>query len=133
MFVNVCHDEFMPAALAASSTSLTVLETCCSPVTSAVMSQADAETLATALKALADPARLRLISIVAASDAGEVCVCDFTGPIGLSQPTVSHHLRILVEAGVLTREQRGRWAYYRLVPDALGALSRLIAAPSFEA
>jgi ArsR family transcriptional regulator, arsenate/arsenite/antimonite-responsive transcriptional repressor len=67
-----------------------------------------------------------LISIVAASDLGEVCVCDFTGPIGLSQPTVSHHLKILVDAGVLTREQRGKWAYYRLVPTALDRLGRLI-------
>jgi ArsR family transcriptional regulator len=120
----------MPAMSKATLAPLTVLEACCSPVTGTVMSQADAETLATALKALAEPARLRLISIVAASDNGEVCVCDFTGPIGLSQPTVSHHLRILVDAGVLTREQRGKWAYYRIVPDALDALSRLIAAPA---
>jgi ArsR family transcriptional regulator, arsenate/arsenite/antimonite-responsive transcriptional repressor len=110
--------------------SLTVLESCCSPVTGEVLDQADAERLAAALKAIADPARLRLISIVAASDSGEVCVCDFTGPIGLSQPTVSHHLKILVDAGVLTREQRGKWAYYRLVPDALDALGRLITTPT---
>ena len=105
---------------------LTVLETCCSPVTGQVLGQADAERLAGALKAIADPARLRLISMVAASESGEVCVCDFTGPIGLSQPTVSHHLKILVDAGVLAREQRGKWAYYRLVPDALDTLGRLI-------
>src|SRR5918997_5714165 len=109
---------------------LTVLETCCSPVTGQILDQADAERLAAALKAIADPARLRLISIVAASDSGEVCVCDFTGPIGLAQPTVSHHLKILVDAGVLAREQRGNWAYYRLVPDALDTLARLITAPS---
>lgn len=119
----------MPAA-APSPRSLTVLQNCCSPVTGQMLSAADAETLAAALKALADPARLRLISIVAASDTGEVCVCDFTGPVGLSQPTVSHHLKILVDAGLLTREQRGRWAYYRLVHDALDTLSRLIAAPA---
>src|SRR5918997_1060510 len=109
---------------------LTVLETCCSPFTGQVLDQADAEKLAGALKAIADPARLRLISMVAASQSGEVCVCDFTGPIGLSQPTVSHHLKILVDAGVLAREQRGKWAYYRLVPDALDTLRRLITAPS---
>ena len=109
---------------------LTVLETCCSPVTGQVLGQADAERLAGALKAIADPARLRLISIVAASESGEVCVCDFTGRIGLSQPTVSHHLRILVEGGVLAREQRGKWAYYRLVPDALDTLGRLITKPA---
>ena len=109
---------------------LTVLETCCSPVTGQVLGQADAERLAGALKAIADPARLRLISMVAASASGEVCVCDFTGPIGLSQPTVSHHLKILVDGGVLAREQRGKWAYYRLVPEALDTLGRLITTPA---
>ena len=109
---------------------LTVLEACCSPVTGQVLGQADAERLAGALKAIADPARLRLISIVAASASGEVCACDFTAPLRLSQPTVSHHLKILVDAGVLAREQRGKWAYYRLVPDALDALGRVISAPS---
>src|ERR687897_3356546 len=98
---------------------LAMLQNCCSPVTGQVLDQANAEQLAGALKAVADPARLRLISMIAASQSGEVCVCDFTGPIGLSQPTVSHHLRILVDGGVLTREQRGKWAYYRLMPDAL--------------
>ena len=82
------------------------------------------------MKAIADPARLRMISIVAAADSGEVCVCDFTGPVGLSQPTVSHHLKILVDAGVLAREQRGKWAYYRLVPAALDNLGRLLTAPA---
>ena len=110
---------------------LIVLETCYSPVTGQVLDQADAERLAGALKAIADPARLRLISIVAASDSGEVCVCDFTGSVGLSQPTVSHHLKILVDAGVLAREQRGKWAYYRLVPTALDTLGRLISTPAF--
>ena len=109
---------------------LTVLESCCSPVIGHVLGQADAERLATALKAVADPARLRLISIVTASDGGEVCVCDLTGPVGLSQPTVSHHLKILVDAGILAREQRGKWAYYRLVPGALDTLGRLLASPT---
>ena len=103
---------------------------CCAPLAREPLSAEGAELLARALKAMADPARLRLVSIVASSATGEVCVCDFTGPIGLSQPTVSHHLKILVDAGLLTREQRGRWAYYRLVPDALDAMSRLIAAPT---
>jgi ArsR family transcriptional regulator len=109
---------------------LTVLESCCSPMTGQILSRADAEKLAGALKAVADPARLRLISIVAASQTGEVCACDFTSPVGLSQPTVSHHLKILVDAGLLTREQRGKWAYYRLVPAALDTLGRLISAPT---
>jgi ArsR family transcriptional regulator len=121
----------MLSAMGAPREPLIVLETCCSPVTGQVLDQADAERLAGALKAIADPARLRLISIVAASDSGEVCVCDFTGSVGLSQPTVSHHLKILVDAGVLAREQRGKWAYYRLVPTALDTLGRLISTPAF--
>jgi ArsR family transcriptional regulator len=107
-------------------TQLPLLADCCSPVVGEVMSSSQAEILATALKAVADPVRLRLISLVAAHRDGEACVCDLVDPVGLSQPTVSHHLKILVDAGILTREQRGRWAYYRLVPDALTALSRLI-------
>ncbi len=114
---------------------LPLLADCCSPVVGSVMTTSQAETLATALKAIADPARLRLISLVAAHTDGEACVCDLTDPVGLSQPTVSHHLKILVDAGILTREQRGRWAYYRLVPDALTALAEVIAPsrPSFPA
>jgi ArsR family transcriptional regulator len=108
----------------------TVLQPCCSSTIGQVLSPTDAERLAAVLKAVADPARLRLLSIVSASASGEVCVCDFTAPVGLSQPTVSHHLRVLVEAGLLTREQRGKWAYYRLVPDALDALGRLISSPA---
>ena len=116
--------------IATSPQPLTVLESCCSPVVGQVLSQAEAERLATALKAVADPARLRLISILAAADGGEVCVCDLTPPVGLSQPTVSHHLKILVDAGILTREQRGKWAYYRLVRDALDTLGQLITSPA---
>ena len=105
---------------------LPVLTECCSPVVGQVIGPADAETLATSLKAIADPTRLRLVSLVAAHEGQEACVCDLTEPVGLSQPTVSHHLKILVEAGILTREQRGRWAYYRLVPGSLTDLARLI-------
>ncbi|UCR89054.1 ArsR/SmtB family transcription factor [Mycetocola spongiae] len=79
----------------------------------------EAITLAKSLRALADPARLRLLSIIAGSPAGEVCVCDLTEPLGLGQPTVSHHLKILVEAGFLGRERRGTWAYYSPIPGAL--------------
>lgn len=89
----------------------------------------EAETLAEGFKALGDPTRLRLISLVAAHEDAEACVCELTEPVGLSQPTVSHHLRILVEAGVLSREQRGKWAYYRLVPDTLNTLAALITSP----
>ena len=98
---------------------------CCSPITREPLDVRGAEQLAQVLKALADPARLRLVSLVAAHD-GEACVCDLTAPVGLSQPTVSHHLKVLVEAGILTREQRGRWAYFRLVPGALDALAGIL-------
>jgi ArsR family transcriptional regulator len=87
---------------------------------------ADAERLAAVLKALADPVRLRLLSLVRASDAGEACVCDLTAALGISQPTVSHHLKTLVAAGVLTREKRGVWAWYRLVPETLGTVGDLL-------
>ncbi len=116
----------MTVTAPSSSTVLPVLTACCSPVVGQVISPAAAETLAAGLKALADPTRLRLVSLVAAHEDQEACVCDLTEPVGLSQPTVSHHLRILVEAGILTREQRGRWAYYRLIPDTLADLARLI-------
>lgn len=94
------------------------------------MDSGQAEALAGVLKAIAEPTRLRLLSLVAAHDGAEACVCDLTDPVGLSQPTVSHHLKVLVDAGLLHREQRGRWAYYRLVPDALQALGQLLGAVS---
>ena len=99
------------------------------PVVGQVITPAEAETLATSLKAVADPVRLRLISLVAAHADAEACVCDLTDPVGLSQPTVSHHLKVLVDAGIFTREQRGRWAYYRLVPDTLSSIARLLTTP----
>ena len=94
---------------------------CCTPVGGEVLGDRDAERLAAGLKAVADPARLKLLSIIGA--AGEVCVCDLTEPVGLSQPTVSHHLKILHDAGLVERERRGTWAYYRVVPETLEALS----------
>ncbi len=110
--------------------TLPLISDCCSPVVGRVMTAPEAETLATLLKAIADPARLRLISLVAAHEDAEACVCDLTEPVALSQPTVSHHLKVLVDAGILTRQQRGKWAYYRLVPETLNAISRLIAPPA---
>ena len=99
---------------------------CCPPLSSAPLSEADAEVLADRLKALADPARLRLMSLVLASEAGEGCICDLTDPVGLSQPTVSHHMKVLVDAGLLEREKRGRWAYFRAVPGAMDALASVL-------
>lgn len=100
-----------------------------SPLAGEPIERSDAEKLAGVLKALADPARLRLLSLIQSSPEGEACVCDLTAPIGLSQPTVSHHLRILTEAGLLEREKRGVWAYYRLVPTAIGTVAELLTPP----
>jgi ArsR family transcriptional regulator len=86
----------------------------------------EAADLSRILKAIADPARLRLLSMVAAHEGAEACVCDLTEPLGLSQPTVSHHLKVLVDAGLLTRDKRGVWAYFRLVPGALDALAGVL-------
>lgn len=99
---------------------------CCAPLQRAPLSAADAASLARILRALADPARLQLVSMVAAHEEGEACVCELTGPLGLTQPTVSHHLRVLVEAGLLSRDKRGKWAYYALVPGALDAVTALL-------
>jgi ArsR family transcriptional regulator len=102
---------------------------CCAPLVREPLGAAAADDLARKLKALADPARLRLISIVGASEGAEACVCDLTEPIGLSQPTVSHHLKVLMDAGFLTRSKRGTWAYYKLVPESLAELSTLLTDP----
>ena len=105
------------------------VQDCCEPTGQPALSAEEAKRKALAFKALADPNRLRLLSIVKAESSGESCVCDLTGPLGLGQPTVSHHLKILVDAGLLHREKRGTWAYYSLVPGALddvaGILSKL--------
>lgn len=102
---------------------------CATPVTSAPLGADDALELARVLKALADPARLRLLSLIAAADGEEACVCDLTAPVGLSQPTVSHHLKTLVDAGLLTRDRRGSWAFYALVPGALDAVAGALQRP----
>ncbi len=105
---------------------LTDVTKCCAPLTREPISAANAEDLALSLKAISDPARLRLISMVAAHEDSEACVCDLTEPLGLSQGTVSHHLKILVDAGIFTRDKRGTWAYYRLVPGALDSIAALL-------
>ena len=90
------------------------------------MTAEDADRTARTLKALADPARLRLLSIIAAHDGGEACVCDLLECFELSQPTISHHLKVLHTAGLLEREKRGTWVYYRARPDALTDLAALL-------
>src|SRR5687768_11331705 len=92
---------------------------CCSPLGAGALDEAQADDLAGIFKVLADPARLRLLSMVAPAETGEVCACDLVEPLGRSQPTVSHHMSVLVDAGLVTREKRGKWAWYRLDVERL--------------
>ena len=101
---------------------------CCEPLLEAPLAEADAEALAAAFKAVADPVRLRLLSLVAAS--GEACVCDLPALVDRSQPTVSHHLKILLEAGLVTREQRGKWSWWAVVPERVAELQAALATPT---
>jgi len=102
------------------------LAACCSPLTGGALDEDAAERLARAFRALGDRHRVRLLSLIAASEGGEACICDLTAPVGLAQPTISHHMKLLVEAGFVTREQRGKWAYYRFVPDSVAALGGML-------
>ena len=102
---------------------------CCPQVLAAPLAEGDAERLAAALRVLADPARLRLLSIIGARPDGEACVCELTAPLGLSQPTVSHHLKVLADAGLVGREQRGRWVYYWVLSEPLELLRSALAQP----
>jgi ArsR family transcriptional regulator, arsenate/arsenite/antimonite-responsive transcriptional repressor len=103
---------------------------CCRPLVGQPLTGREAADLARVLKALADPGRLRLLSLVASSEGGEACVCDLQPLVDLSQPTVSHHLKVLHDAGLLEREKRGVWVYYRARTAALAALADLLRAPS---
>lgn len=113
----------MPSAADIAAADFAV---CCVPLTSS-LDPAAAERLAHVFKALADPARVRLLSMIAGAEGAEACICDLTGPLGLSQPTVSHHMKQLVDAALVTREQRGKWAYYRVEEQALERLGRALA------
>jgi ArsR family transcriptional regulator, arsenate/arsenite/antimonite-responsive transcriptional repressor len=101
-------------------------ECCSSPLTSQPLSAAEAGEISVLLKALADPARLRLVSLIACHEGGEACVCELTGAFDLTAPTISHHLRVLREAGLISSERRGTWVYYRTRPDVLARLSALL-------
>lgn len=98
---------------------------CCS-LADGPLGAAEAADVAVLLKALADPMRLRLLSHVAARGCADVCACDLTAELGIAQPTVSHHMKRLVDAGLVTREQRGRWAHYTVVPEAFARLRRIL-------
>ena len=117
------------------SKSLLVLDpavavACCPPLSREPLSQAQAEQVAPLLRALAEPVRLRLMSLVASHPGGEACVCDLNDAFDLSQPTISHHLKVLHEARLLDREKRGVWVYYRARTEALASLGALIGDPS---
>jgi ArsR family transcriptional regulator len=99
----------------------------CPPLLERALAADEADELARVLKVLAEPARLRLLSLIQAQPGGEACVCHLVQPLGLSQGTVSHHLKALLSAGLVTRDQRGSWAYYRVAPEALGSVRALLA------
>jgi ArsR family transcriptional regulator len=99
----------------------------CPPLLERALDADEADELARVLKVLAEPARLRLLSLIQAQPGGEACVCHLVEPLGLSQGTVSHHLKALLSAGLVTRDQRGSWAYYRVAPEALGSVRALLA------
>lgn len=105
-----------------------VVGACCAPLAAEVPSAAEATTLSRQFAALADPVRVRLVSLLATADGGTVCACDLVKPVGKSQPTVSHHLKVLGEAGLVTSERRGRNVWYAVVPAALEALRTALAA-----
>ncbi len=101
---------------------------CCAPLAAPVLSAEQASATAELFKALADPARVRIVNLLATSDE-PVCVCNLIEPLGLAQPTVSHHLKKLTDAGLLEREQRGKWAYFSLNPEAVSRLEELVRIP----
>jgi ArsR family transcriptional regulator, arsenate/arsenite/antimonite-responsive transcriptional repressor len=122
----------MSISTVSNSLTLTPAETvaCCSPLSREPLSQSQAEQVAPLLKALADPVRLRLMSMVASHEGGEACVCDLNDGFDLSQPTISHHLKVLHEVGLLDRSKRGVWVYYRARSEALADLAALIGNPT---
>lgn len=105
---------------------IATLTASCPPLLAGALDTSAADDLARALRVIADPARLRILSLIQAQPTGEACVCHLTEPLGLSQPTVSHHLKVLLEAGLVEREQRGSWAFFRVCPDQLGSLRELL-------
>ena len=115
MNVNTC--KTMVVSLPATIET----NTCCVPRVTSSLTAEDAERVSSVFKALGDPTRVRLLSLIAAGDGGEACICDLTEPVGLSQGTVSHHMKLLTDAGLVTREQRGKWAYFALNDGALDA------------
>ncbi|MFF0217580.1 ArsR/SmtB family transcription factor [Streptomyces vinaceus] len=106
---------------------------CCAPMVREPLGEEASAELARMFKALSDPIRLRLLSLIASYEGGEACVCDLTGPFDVSQPTISHHLKVLREAGLVDSERRGTWVYYWVLPEALAKLSALLQIPAMAA
>ncbi|MDQ3619415.1 MAG: metalloregulator ArsR/SmtB family transcription factor [Actinomycetota bacterium] len=112
--------------------NIALVEDCCPPLLETALSAEDAERMAVAFRVVGDPTRLRLLSMIATHPGGEVCACELVEPLGLSQPTVSHHLKVLFEAGLLGRERRGTWVFYRVFPAPHQALRSALATPQLE-
>jgi len=123
--IDICQYRRVPKSLTLLDPA--GLAACCPPLSAEPLTQAQAEQVAPLLKALAEP--VRLMSLIASHPGGEACVCDLTGAFDLSQPTISHHLKVLRQAGIITSERRGTWVYYRLVPAALERMAALLSAP----
>ena len=125
-FDTVCHVAVRTPIPSAPGTTRVLDDlACCAPVRTDALGEHDAATLAQSFAALADPVRLRLLSFIASAD-GEVCACDLVEPSGRSQPTVSHHMKVLVDAGLVAREKRGLWVWYRAVPSRLDGLRNVL-------
>ena len=122
--IDIC--QYRPVSNSLTVASPADTAACCAPLTAGPLTMEQAGQVAPLLKALADPVRLRLLSLVASHDGGEACICDLTAAFDLSQPTISHHMRVLHEAGLVYRDKRGVWAYYRIRPQALASLAALI-------
>jgi ArsR family transcriptional regulator, arsenate/arsenite/antimonite-responsive transcriptional repressor len=135
MEINDARDDYSPHRLLSISISANMdlpvktaatIAASCPPLLQGPLDEHEADQLAHVLKAIADPARLRLLSLIQAQPGAEACVCHLTEPLGLAQPTVSHHLRVLRDAGLVERERRASWAYYRVVPETLSVLRDIL-------
>ena len=127
MDIDYCQYRCMSNSLAVISPA--EIAACCSPLTAEPLTMEQAEQVAPLLKALADPVRLRLLSLVASHEGGEACICELNDAFQLSQPTISHHMKVLHEAGLVDRDKRGVWVYYKIRSQALASLGTLIGCP----
>ncbi|MEU6424919.1 metalloregulator ArsR/SmtB family transcription factor [Microbispora sp. NPDC046973] len=109
-----------------SKQELQIIDACCAPLACEPLSESEAAELAPLFKAVADPVRLRLLSLIASHEDGETCVCDLTAAFDLTPPTISHHLKVLRQAGLIESERRGTWVYYRIAPAVLARMSALL-------